>query len=62
VPHSYAFFADEWGRGCPELRYLMPSHLRRYQTEGSYYFVTFSYYQRAPLLNNDHAGSSSKKL
>ena len=34
---------------------LMPSHLKRYQTEGGYHFITFSCYQRAPLLNNDHA-------
>jgi len=34
---------------------LMPSHLKRYQTEGSYHFITFSCYQRAPPLKNDYA-------
>ncbi len=33
----------------------MPSHLKRYQTEGSYHFLTFSCYRRRPYLNDDHA-------
>jgi putative transposase len=33
----------------------MPSNLKRYQTGGSYHFLTFSCYHRQPLLNNDHA-------
>jgi putative transposase len=31
----------------------MPSHLKRYQTEGSYHFITFSCYRRLPYLNDD---------
>jgi len=31
----------------------MPSHLKRYQTEGSYHFITFSRYRRLPHLDND---------
>jgi putative transposase len=34
---------------------LMPSRLKRYQTEGHYHFVTFSCYRRLPYLNEDHA-------
>ena len=30
----------------------MPSHLKRYQSEGSYHFITFSYYRRLPYLND----------
>ena len=33
----------------------MPSHLKRYQTEGSDHFITFSCYHRSPYLNNDAA-------
>jgi len=33
----------------------MPSHLKRYQTEGSYHFITFSCYRRLPYLNDDPA-------
>jgi putative transposase len=33
----------------------MPSTLKRYQTEGSYHFITFSCYRRLPYLDNDHA-------
>jgi putative transposase len=33
----------------------MPSHLKRYQSEGSYHFITFSCYRRLPYLNNDAA-------
>ena len=33
----------------------MPSDLKRYQTEGSYHFITFSCYHRLPYLNNDPA-------
>ena len=31
----------------------MPSHLKRYQTEGSYHFITFSCYRRLPYLKDD---------
>jgi hypothetical protein len=39
------------------LRYdtLMPSRLKRYQTEGSYHFITFSCYRRLPYLVDDQA-------
>jgi REP element-mobilizing transposase RayT len=40
----------------------MPSHLKRYHTEGSYHFITFSCYQRAPLLNNDHARATFEEI
>lgn len=33
----------------------MPSRLKRYQTQGSYHFLTFSCYRRLPYLNNDRA-------
>lgn len=33
----------------------MPSHLKRYQTAGHDHFVTFSCYQRQPLLKCDHS-------
>jgi putative transposase len=33
----------------------MPSRLKRYQTEGSWHFLTFSCYQRRPYLDSDHA-------
>ena len=33
----------------------MPSTLKRYQTEGSYHFITFSCYHRLPYLDNDPA-------
>ncbi len=33
----------------------MPSHLKRYQTEGHHHFVTFSCYRRLSYLNDDHA-------
>ena len=33
----------------------MPSDLKRYQTSGNTHFITFSCYQRRPLLNNDQA-------
>jgi putative transposase len=33
----------------------MPSRLKRYQREGSYHFLTFSCYQRRPLLDEDRA-------
>ena len=33
----------------------MPSHLKRYQAEGSYHFITFSCYRRLPYLNQDAA-------
>jgi len=33
----------------------MPSHLKRYQSEGSYHFITFSCYRRLPYLNHDAA-------
>ena len=33
----------------------MPSRLKRYQTQGSYHFLTFSCYRRSPYLNNDRA-------
>src|ERR1035437_2761358 len=33
----------------------MPSHLKRYQTEGHYHFITFSCYRRLPYLDNDSA-------
>jgi putative transposase len=33
----------------------MPSTLKRYQTEGSYHFITFSCYRRLPYLDNDPA-------
>ena len=33
----------------------MPSHLKRYHAFGHDHFVTFSCYNRLPLLNNDHA-------
>jgi putative transposase len=41
--------------GARDYDTLMPSHLKRYQTGGDNHFITFSCYQRAPLLNNDHA-------
>jgi putative transposase len=31
----------------------MPSHLKRYQTEGHYHFITFSCYRRLPYLDSD---------
>jgi putative transposase len=31
----------------------MPSHLKRYQTDGHYHFITFSCYRRLPYLDND---------
>jgi len=34
---------------------LMPSSLKRYQSEGSYHFITFSCYHRLPYLDNDPA-------
>jgi putative transposase len=34
---------------------FMPSDLKRYQSEGSYHFITFSCYRRLPYLDNDHA-------
>lgn len=33
----------------------MPSRLKRYQTQGSYHFLTFSCYRRLPYLNDDRA-------
>ena len=33
----------------------MPSRLKRYQTDSSYHFLTFSCYHRLPKLNNDRA-------
>ena len=33
----------------------MPSHLKRYQTEGHYHFITFSCYRRLPYLDSDRA-------
>src|ERR1700679_272273 len=33
----------------------MPSHLKRYQAEGSYHLITFSCYRRLPYLNQDAA-------
>jgi putative transposase len=33
----------------------MPSRLKRYQTEGSCHFITFSCYRRLPYLVDDHA-------
>jgi putative transposase len=33
----------------------MPSHLKRYQTEGHEHFLTFSCHRRLPYLNEDHA-------
>jgi putative transposase len=33
----------------------MPSRLKRYQTEGTNHFITFSCYRRLPYLNTDHA-------
>ena len=62
VPHSYAFFADEWGRGCPDYDTLMPSHLKRYQTNGTDHFITFSCYQRSPFLNDDHARTTFEEI
>ena len=35
----------------------MPSNLKRYQTSGSYHFLTFSCYRRLPYLDDDHARS-----
>jgi putative transposase len=33
----------------------MPSHLKRYQTEGHYHFITFSCYRRLPYLDSARA-------
>lgn len=33
----------------------MPSNLKRYQTEGHDHFITFSCYNRQPLLNDDRS-------
>lgn len=33
----------------------MPSRLKRYQTQGSYHFLTFSCYRRLPYLDSDRA-------
>jgi putative transposase len=33
----------------------MPGNLKRFQTDGSYHFITFSCYRRKPYLDNDHA-------
>jgi putative transposase len=33
----------------------MPSTLKRYQSGGSYHFITFSCYHRLPYLDNDIA-------
>jgi putative transposase len=33
----------------------MPSGLKRYQTSGSFHFITFTCYHRHPYLNDDHA-------
>ena len=43
--------------GAPRTGYysFMPSSLKRYQTDGHYHFITFSCYQRRPLLNSDHS-------
>ena len=34
---------------------LMPSRLKRYQTQGHDHFITFSCHHRAPCLNDDQA-------
>ncbi|MDQ2925426.1 MAG: transposase, partial [Acidobacteriota bacterium] len=34
---------------------LMPSHLKRYQTQGDDHFITFSCYRRLPYLDNDNS-------
>jgi len=39
----------------------MPSHLKRYQTEGGYHFITFSCYQRARFSTTTTPASSLKK-
>jgi putative transposase len=33
----------------------MPSGLKRYQTSGSYHFITFTCYHHLPYLNDEHA-------
>jgi putative transposase len=33
----------------------MPSHLKRYQTEGHYHFLTFSCYRRFPYLGDERS-------
>ena len=55
VPHSCAFFAHGWGGTYNLLKTSMPSRLKRYQTDSSYHFLTFSCYHRLPKLNNDRA-------
>lgn len=39
----------------------MPSRLKRYQSEGSYHFLTFSCYHRLPYLASDHARITFEK-
>jgi putative transposase len=39
----------------------MPSRLKRYQTAGDTHFVTFSCFQRQPLLNNSAAKTTFEK-
>jgi putative transposase len=41
--------------GARDYDTLMPGHLKRYHTNGTDHFITFSCYLRSPFLNNDHA-------
>src|SRR6185437_1243221 len=58
VPHSGRQFHRRHGWGSKTVRAtitLVPSRLKRYHTFGHDHFITFSCYQRLPLLNNDRA-------
>ncbi len=40
---------------APVYDVAMPSHLKRYHTEGNYHFLTFSCYRRFPYLGDDRS-------
>jgi len=63
VPHSCAVLWRMGGEAkifpvrvfYAEYHLPMPSRLTRYQGQGAHHFLTFSCYQRRPLLDSDHA-------